>query len=317
MSVLIRSTTSPELATQHWVPTKDSNIYLGDGAVPVPSGAVIIAVDGVVISEVEYLAIRPLGNAAGVATAALRYQHFMDEPQLLINPVATDPITRVYPADNLPFAIELRHKEFTGNANPEWDGWGWRAEIVGGASSRDPSARAIGIYSDEACTAYLYTTGAFTQQQSAWQVDEQNQPLTVWATEYNPGLLGYPNDTKQPVYHACLLGSVQEGYATLWPTQESAYHEFWLHDQGYVAPPSATWVDTGATIVAITAANVYQVNSIIVGLTVGQAIRIGDVATGERIFNGYWPTTGTPSTYIKTTVHYAGATAGMKVWKWA
>jgi hypothetical protein len=220
---------------------------------------------------------------------------------------------RKYPAAESPFVIEVRHKLFTGNANPAWDGWGWRAEIVGPAGSRDPSARAIGIYSDAACTAYLYTTGAFIQQASAWQVDANGSALTVWATEYNPGLLGYDNDAKHDVHHACLLGSAQEGHATLAASAQSAAHEFWKHPQGYVAPPTAGWVDTGATITAL-AGQVYRTSSVLTGLTVNQPLRLGP--TLETKFNGYWPVVNTPSDYIQITP-YVGVSVGTKVYKWA
>lgn len=314
MSYLIRSDPPPELESQHWILTTDAGIYLGDGYSPAPDGAIIIIEqDGVVLDRAEYLAIRPLGNENGQATGSLDYQHFAGAARRVMNPAATDPVERAYPPDNLPFAIEVRHKEFTGNANPEWDGWGWRAEIVGGAASRDPAARAIGIYSDPECLNYLYTTGAFTQQSSAWQTDAAGEPLTVWATEYNPGLLGYPNDAKAPVHHACLLGSAQEGHATLWPDQVSAYHEFWDHDQGAAPVPGATWVDTGATITA-QAGTAYRLSAVVAGLAVGQALRLGDAA--ETTFNGYWPILSTPSDYI-TINPFVQVATGVKVWKWA
>jgi hypothetical protein len=182
MSALIRTVNQPVNPPNNWIATNTPDVYLCDTIPsPLPAGAVVIGVwlpDGTPVgtpNSAEYLTIRPLGNAAGEATGPLLYQHFMGEAQRQIgNPAATDPIAKQYPADNMPLAIEVRHKLFTGNVNPAWDGWGWRAEIVGGAASRDPTARAIGIYSDAACTVYLYTTGAFAQQASAWQVKRDN-----------------------------------------------------------------------------------------------------------------------------------------------
>ena len=313
----------------------DGTLTYGQGEPPAVGGDIIGVwdYDGMPIGApnvTAYTVIRPLGNTVrklrdkagnetgqvmGEATTNLQYHYVMGHaPRMLGNPVDADPVKRLYPANNLPLVIEVRHKLFTGNSNPEWNGWGWRAEIVGGATSRSPAARAIGIYSDAACTAYLYTTGAFTQQPSAWQVNAEGLPLTVWATEYNPGLLGYPNDSKAPVHHACLLGGAQEGHATLWPEQESARHEFWLHNQGYVAPPAATWVDTRVTITQLVGAGVYRVSAVVSGLTIGQALRLG--ATATTAFNGYWPTAATPSDYIKITPHVSAA-VGSKVWKWA
>ncbi len=318
-SILIRSATPPQLLGVHWAQSAP-DIYLGDGATMMPAppvGAVIIAQAGVVVNLSEYLAIRPLGNADGQATDSLRYHHFMGEEQLIAgNPIAADPIEQLYPSDNLPIAIEVRHKQFTGNANPEWDGWGWRAEIVGGAASRDPSARAIAIYHDAECLDYWYTTAAFTQQQSVWQTNAQDHPLTVWATEYNPAFIGVPNDSKADVHHACLLGAAQEGHATLRATDERAYHEFWLHDQGYVAPPSATWVDTGTTVAQLVGSGVYRMSGIPSGLTINQSVRLGGSAPGETVFKGYWPTAATPSDYITIAPHVSVA-VGTKLWKWA
>jgi hypothetical protein len=82
---------------------------------------------------------------------------------------------------------------------------------------------------------------------------------------------------------------------------------------GYVAPPVATWVDTGATIIAL-AGQVYRLSAVLTGLTIGQPLRLGLIA--ETTFNGYWPTPATPSDYIQITP-YVTATVGTKVWKWA
>ena len=87
----------------------------------------------------------------------------------------------------------------------------------------------------------------------------------------------------------------------------------WTHP-GYVAPPAATWVDTGVTIAQLVGAGVYRVSAVLAGLTLGQALRLGD--TAETVFNGYWPTAGTPSDYLKITPHVS-ASVGAKVWKWA
>ena len=296
----------------------DGTLTYGQGEPPAVGGDIIGVwdYDGVPVGAPDvdsYTAIRPLGNDAGQATGTLGYHHVMGHaPRMLGDPEAADPIERLYPADDQPFAIEVRHKEFTGNSNPEWDGWGWRAEIVGGAASRDPSARAIGIYSDEDASQFLYTTGAFSEQPSAWQVDADGLPLTVWATEYNPGLLGYPNDSKAPVHHACLLGSAQEGHASLQPEQESAYHEFWDHDQPSSPAPGADWVDTGATITQLVGAGIYRVSAVVT-LAPVQALRLGD--TAETVFNGYWPTANTPSDYLTIAPHVSAA-VGAIVWAW-
>ena len=258
---------------------------------PTKAGDVLIGgwdFDGTAVATVDadlYQQLRPLGNApprddgqggqtrGGEATGHLVMHGYLgwglNRQQSLrqLNteaqsaPQAGDysqgTLEAAYPADNQPFGIEVRHKYFEGNDNPAWDGYGWRAEILGGASSRDPSARAIGIYRDPECTDYWYTTGAFSEQLSEWQVDEGGNPLTVWATEYNPAFLtgtGEPSPTVQ--HHSVLLGSAQEGYATLNPQDTLVRHLFWEQTQG---GSGGEWVDTGVTVTRYVAANTYEV----------------------------------------------------------
>ena len=78
--------------------------------------------------------------------------------------------------------------------------------------------------------------------------------------------------------------------------------------------PSASWIDTGVTIAQLVGAGVYRVSGVPT-ITLNQAIRLGDLPAGETVFTGYWPTTGTPSDYIKISPHVT-ATNGAKVWKW-
>lgn len=84
---------------------------------------------------------------------------------------------------------------------------------------------------------------------------------------------------------------------------------------GQEPSPSATWVDTGVTIAQLVGAGVYRVSGVPT-ITLNQAIRLGDLPAGETVFTGYWPTTGTPSDYIKISPHVTAAN-GAKVWKWA
>lgn len=198
-----------------------------------------------------YAEIRPLGNApasivfdenfnpigttkAGKATGELAFHSWAGaEPRHLGSNGA------LYPDDNQPFVIEVRHKYFGGNANPAWDGYGWRAEIVGLSSTRDPANYAIGVYNDPECTDYWYTTGAFSEQPSDWQTDGQGDPVQVWATEYNPAFLtGTGNAEPVDTHHAVLLGSAQEGYSTLKATHPASVHNYWEHTQPGQANPT-------------------------------------------------------------------------------
>jgi hypothetical protein len=79
--------------------------------------------------------------------------------------------------------------------------------------------------------------------------------------------------------------------------------------------PGEEWVDTGVTVIQLVASGVYRCSGIPT-IALNQAIRLGDASAGETKFTGYWPTTGTPSDYIKIAPHVSVAN-GVKVWKWA
>ena len=187
------------------------------------------------VVQPDFYELRPLGNDPdGKATKQLEYvypegweQRFLQravyddsvEPQPPLIPAA------LYPYENDAMAIEVRHKEFTGT----WSGWGWRAEIIYVAQQRSPDARAIGIYRDEDASDYHYTTGAFVLQDSDWQLDENQDPLQVWATE-TPA--GFATPDKEPIHHALLLGAAQEGHQTLWPEDFNTEFLYWENDLG-------------------------------------------------------------------------------------
>ena len=83
---------------------------------------------------------------------------------------------------------------------------------------------------------------------------------------------------------------------------------------GQEPEPEATWIDTGVTIAQLVGAGVYRVSGVPT-ITLNQAIRLGGLPAGETVFTGYWPTTGTPSDYIKISPHVTAAN-GANVWKW-
>ena len=234
----------------------------------------IVATDaqGVPQGEVDYdlyAQIRPWGNLppkpiyddagdvvgqtrGGDATGVLGYAAVAGDPERALGDhTADDPIARLYPAENQPFAIEQRHVYF----DDDYSGWGWRAEIVGGFSSRDPSVRAIAWYSDPECTQYVGTTGAFVEQQSWWQTDAEGNLLTVWATETPPG---FRKGEDEPWHLAVLWASVQEGYATLQPGGQQT-HLYWDRTQGRPPPSSGDWSFSGVTVESIVGAGVLGV----------------------------------------------------------
>ena len=180
-----------------------------------------------------YEALRPFGNNEdGTATGELLWPYIDGWPARIF------PSGNPYPDDNIPFDAEARHLYFDTPATPDSTGWGFRVELIGDAGTRDPSARAIGVYSDAECTQYLWTTGAFQSGPSEWQVDEQGEPLTVWFTNSWDG--DRPDERKD--WHiAFLLGSAQEGHQTLPAAQDGIRYLFWDRNQGSEGGEPQPW----------------------------------------------------------------------------
>lgn len=263
----------------------------------------------IVADVASYAAIRPFGNFQGEATGPLGYMEFAGcRQRVLGDPEATYEPARLYPASDIPFDAEARHKYFSTPATPSSTGWGFRYELIGKAETRDPSARAIGVYSDPECTQYLWTTGALQLGISEWQTDDLGNPIEVWYTDSWDG--DRPDDQKD--WHiAMLLGSEQEGHQTLPIGSDGIRYLFWEFDQGYEPPPVGQWVDTGATIIA-QAGTVYRISdaAVAAALIPGQAIRLGD--TAETTFTGVW---AGGADYIEIDP-FVQASVGDAVWEW-
>ena len=256
-----------------------------------------------IIDQALFEQIRPFGNNSdGTATGMLLYTHLAGFPTRLFDN------GEVYPAGSQPFDAECRHKYFDTPATPSSTGWGFRYELIGKAETRDPSARAIGVYSDHECTQYLWTTGALQLGNSDWQTDDLGNPIEVWYTDSWDG--DRPDDQKD--WHiALLLGSAQEGHQTLPAGSQGIHYLFWEFDQGYEPPPVGQWVDTGATIIA-QAGTVYRISdaAVAAALIPGQAIRLGD--TAETTFTGVW---AGGADYIEIDP-FVQASVGDIVWAW-
>jgi hypothetical protein len=112
-----------------------------------------------------------------------------------------------YPTGNEPFTLKITR---TLTLDDAWSHipWGWRVDMVSEDPSRDITARAVGIYSDPECTAYLYTTGAFVDDGSG--------------NYYTECPVGQRKASPEPVYFALLLGAGQEGYFNLIDEAEGA-----------------------------------------------------------------------------------------------
>lgn len=269
---------------------------------------------GTVLQE-EYVAIRPLGNMpampkfdednnevgttrAGAATQPLGFMTLAGHAQRHVGEDG-----EVYPQGSNPFDLEVRHQYFEG----EYTGHGWRAEMVGAAADRDPSVRAVALYSDPECTAYLYTTGAFVQGSSEWQLDDAGDPLTVWYTVCPPGQY---SAEKKELYFAVLWASIQEGYQVLPVDKDSVQFQFWDKDQPSASTSSSgpEWVNTGAGIIG-QAGQLFYVSdgTMFVDVPTGTPMRYGDL---ETTFSQIWP--GTDD--LIETNPYVPAQIGDAIW---
>lgn len=209
-----------------------------------------------------YLIMRPLGNDSGYSTDALVNPGWQGSAQVYLENHS------YYPSTLAPFDIEVRHIELIG-------GWTWRAEMHGPAAARDPSVYAIAWYLDEACTQYVGTTGAFTQQISEWQVDDLGNPITVWATTGWDGDLRVSPATWNV---ALLYASLQHGHATLQESDTSIRFLFWENEA------LGSWVDSGSTWLSLIGANTMQVSNT-APFSAGSIIKIQDTTmTVSSIF---------------------------------
>lgn len=231
------------------------------------------------VNLMEYETLRPLGNNQdGSATKPLLPPDWQGLSQAMLT------ATSFYPTTNEPFDVEIRHKTFT-FAKDGVDGEGWRAEMHGSYTTRDPGVHAIAWYSDPECTQYIGTTGAFVQSTSEWQVDESGNPLTVWATNAS---LGHLEITKVDWHLALLEASVQRGYQTLGVDDVSIRYLFWENVQG-----AASYVDSGATWQGLVGSNTFWVSDTS-PFQVESAIKIQDVECSvTQIF-----TPGTPGILV-------------------
>ena len=252
------------------------------------------------VDRVLYEALRPLGNwPGGWATDVLWPPYWQGLPLPKLE------VTAEYPADVEPFDLEIRHKYFEDPLNPQWDGWGWRAEMIGASYARDPSVRAIAVYTTPEAVwpdDYDYTTGAFVEGPSEWQLDAEGNPLTVWYTE-TP--VGRATVTKEAWSLGVLWASVPEGHQVLEPEQSEIRFLFWPVDQPDVGGQSQDiWVPSGETFTGILGANVLGVSSS-APFSAGQRIRIDGV---ELVIDYVHD-----ATTIVTTTHPDGLTAGLPI----
>ncbi len=203
----------------------------------------------------DYYIIRPLGNAAGKATGPLdsaRWQGHAEQKYLDNDNryLPTDsPFTlqierqdfgsnaqpwdnaTVYATGDFATSGGMWQSLQDGNVgntpfggSPFWEfinqsgPWGWKVTMISSDPLRDITARAIGQYTDAACTLFEFTTGAFIQDGG----------MGPFFTECPPGNRAANNDQ---VNFALLLGAAQEGFFNLRAGSDDTEAEFWSHDQ--------------------------------------------------------------------------------------
>ena len=182
------------------------------------------------VDQAAYTSIRPLGNRpshkrpdgsdsrGGEATGSLDYAAFAGHQRRWL---AAD---SVYPPENTPIQIQIRHKELTAGPNTKY---GFRAEVVG-ESARDVAKRSISAYADEECTDLLYTVNAFKPQASEWQTDDDDVPIDVWAAQ---PAMGQAEDEQVALHLSLVKSGVQEGYETLGLDDAQTDRLYWEETQ--------------------------------------------------------------------------------------
>ena len=180
-------------------------------------------------------------------TDDLDFIHWQGHKQRAMQDQNQEVVGRViFPADDQAFQLKMEHDEITEGTH---QGHGWKCTMLSEDPHRDITARAIGIYSDPECTQYLYTTGAFIMTDIPAGEDEEGNPVYIQRpqTVCPPGQL---KATREPVYFALLLGSLQEGKMALPAEQDSITRNFWQGTGGGIgewAPAVAYVVDDEVT----------------------------------------------------------------------
>jgi len=181
--------------------------------------------DGYTVDQALYQELRPLGNVDGVATSLLRYSYPAGMEQYHLR------VDGFYPEDNQPLYIETRHIEHL-------DGWGWQSELL--YADKDPSVYAMYVHNDG------YTTGGFHLATSAWQTDEDGNPLQVYLTRVADG---FQKPSKVDWDISVLWASLFRGRATLEADQDSIKYLYWDNNaDGGTVPGPADWTDSGQTV---------------------------------------------------------------------
>ena len=180
-----------------------------------------------VVDMLAYDQLRPLGNDAGVATGALDLIHYAGHAQRHLQAAPAVDTMPEYPSGTQPFTATMARRM---DETPGWEGHGWSFTVEFVDPNRPPTNRAVGIYSDPECTAYLYTAGALvlTDTGEVEVVDEVEIPIMKYMS-VNPA--GKATVAPEDIYFALLHGSAQEGINTLLAGDEENMRYYWENDQ--------------------------------------------------------------------------------------
>ena len=182
------------------------------------SGLAITAVDPDVA---EYL--QPAGNVEGKAPSTLAINHFLGhKPERAVQETPAENTLPQFPADRQPYQVTVERTVITDDGF-EHIPHGFRFVIQFTAPGTEPTARSFGVYSDEACTQYLWTPGAFV---NAGTDDNGN---TIWRIDCP---VGQRTAEPQEWHFAMLLGAAQVGKFTLPVGQESTARYFFEANRG-------------------------------------------------------------------------------------
>lgn len=250
----------------------------------------VATVDDVPVSiDPDYEAyIRPFGNAAGAATDSLNFPYFAGHGQRHVRPDPQDGTLPQYPANRQPYTVRVERTFVDDDGYPATP-HGFTFTIVFADPSRAPNARSFGVYSDAACTQYLWTPGAFADIDGTWTINCPVGQRTANESEWN---------------FAMLFGAAQEGRFTLPVGVQSKTLNFFDADQGDTGG-GAGWVDSGQTVTGMAGTvTLIQDNS---GFNVGDQVRIDG---HESEVTSKWTGTGLVLTPYKA--HATGAT--IEVW---
>lgn len=173
-----------------------------------------------------FKALNPVGNVDGYASGAYPYHNWQGHvmrAQQASPAVGTLP---QYPEDNQPIVLTVTRRWYSTPA-PNQSGWVFDCTIRFADPDRAPTARRVGLYTDDTYSDKIVDTGAFVPKQ-----DEDGN--TVWTTSLPPA---QATPDREDLYLALQVVDVIEGkmFVQAGATSKTGY--FWVSDR---SPPAVT-----------------------------------------------------------------------------